>query len=55
MLRYIVIQFINGGTDWYDLAAFESEADARDFAAGYEGTPGVEVRMLKSARYEFAN
>ena len=51
MLRYIVIQYINGRTDWYDLAAFEFEVDAQEFAATHT-QDGIEVKAIKVLRYE---
>lgn len=35
MLRHLVIQPINGATDWYDLAAFSTREDAEDWCATY--------------------
>ncbi len=36
-LRWLVIQPINGKTDWYDLAAFASLAEAREWRDQYNG------------------
>jgi hypothetical protein len=32
LLGWAVIEPINGGTDWYTTAAFDSESDAREYA-----------------------
>ncbi len=37
-LRWLVIQPINGKTDWYDLAAFASLAEAREWRDQYNAT-----------------
>ena len=49
LMKWIVVLPINGGTDWYDVAAFAYEADALDYCGqcNIDGRdPKHEVRPL---------
>jgi hypothetical protein len=49
MLKWIVKQYINGGTDWYDRAAFDSEWEARQWRATQ---PDWNDLSIEEARFE---
>jgi hypothetical protein len=54
MLRYLVIQHINGNTDWYDRGIFEHEQDAIQWIEGEFDRSELEVVEVRAVCYEVA-
>lgn len=52
MLRYLVIEHINGGTDWYDRGLFTTEQDALQWMEGEFDRSSLGIVEVRNVRYE---